>query len=216
MNYLWGDMALKNGFDKKASTWDEEPRRVKLARDVAAGIIDQVHPTREMDAMDFGCGTGLLTLDLQPHVRSITGVDTSSGMLDVLEEKVRKQGITNVSALNCDVVSGEKPEGRYHLIVSSMTLHHVTELETLFRFFFELLLPGGTLCVADLDKEDGTFHDDLTGVLHFGFERELVKSNLADVGFTDLRDTIVSTINKGTPDMPRDYPVFLICAGKPE
>ena len=208
-------MPEHSNFDKKAASWDEEPRRVELARQVANAIVTSVKPTAEMDALDFGCGTGLLTLFLQPRLGSITGVDSSRGMLDILEGKVREQGLANVRALLCDVGRGERPDGRYHLIVSGMTLHHVAELAPLFRLFYELLLPGGTVSVADLDKEDNTFHDDPTGVHHFGFERPLVKRMLADAGFTEFRDTTVAVIQKGSLDHVREYPVFLVSARKP-
>jgi hypothetical protein len=65
----------KRDFDEAAPTWDQEPRRLKLASDVARAIIEAAQPSREMDVLDFGCGTGLLTLQLQPLVRSITGID---------------------------------------------------------------------------------------------------------------------------------------------
>lgn len=207
-------MTEQSSFDAKAATWDEEPRRVKLAIEVAAAIIEAARPTREMNALDFGCGTGLLTLLLQPHLRSITGVDSSRGMLDVLERKARERHLANVRTLFCDAARGERPDGRYHLIVSGMTLHHVAELAPLFRLFSELLLPGGVLCVADLDKEDGSFHDDPTGVHHFGFERSLVREKLAEAGFSGLRDTTAATIRKDSPDRSRDYPVFLVSARK--
>ena len=53
-------MTEKRNFDTAASTWDEEPRRVKLAGNVAAAIIDTIQPNRTMDVLDFGCGTGLI------------------------------------------------------------------------------------------------------------------------------------------------------------
>jgi predicted TPR repeat methyltransferase len=208
-------MINNRDFDQKAATWDDEPRRVKLAREVAAGIINTANPTEAMDAMDFGCGTGLLTLFLQPNLRTIDGVDSSRGMLDVLERKARERGLTNVRPVHCAVERGERPAGPYHLVVSSMTLHHVAELAPLFRLFHDLLLPGGTLCVADLDKEDGTFHDDQTGVQHFGFERHDVIKILAEAGFTGFRDDTIAVIEKSSPDKTRTYPVFLICAKKP-
>lgn len=207
-------MTEKSDFDLKAATWDEEPRRVELARRVAAAIIEAARPSGEMDAIDFGCGTGLLTLLLQPHLRSITGVDSSRGMLDVLERKVRELGLANVRTLFCDLEKNDRPAGEYHLIASSMTLHHVAEIGPLLRLFHELLLPGGTICLADLDKEDGTFHDDPTGVHHNGFERTLVRGMLAEAGFSEIRDTTATVIRKGSPDNSRDYPVFLISARK--
>ena len=208
-------MTEQRDFDTAAATWDEEPRRVQLAREVADAVIGLVRPTAGMDAMDFGCGTGLLTLFLQPYLRSITGVDNSRGMLDVLAGKVGELGLANVHTLLCDVGRGERPDGRSHLVVSSMTLHHVADTRALVRLFHDLLLPGGTLCVADLDREDGTFHDDPSGVQHFGFERPTMEGLLAEAGFSGVRDSTAAVIRKGSPDRPRDYPVFLVCARKP-
>ena len=159
-------------FEKEAAVWDEEPRRVKLANDVAAAIIREIKPTRDLDALDFGCGTGLVTLRLQPLVRSITGVDSSPGMLAVFRDKVQKQGLTNVHPQLVDLEQGGRVAGRFHLLVSSMTMHHVEDTAALLREWFELLLPGGRLAVADLDTEDGSFHSDHRGVYHCGFGRQ--------------------------------------------
>ena len=208
---LEGEMAEKRDFDKVAATWDEEPRRVALANEVAAAIIKAVRPTEGMQALDFGCGTGLLTLALQPSVGTITGVDSSRGMLDVLERKISERGLSNVRTRFCDPESGERPEGPYNLIVSSMTLHHVAELGPLFRLFFELLLPGGLLCLADLEKEDGTFHEVPTGVAHLGFEPAHIKALLEREGFTGMNSTTVAVI----PKKGAEYPVFLLTAQKP-
>jgi len=67
----------KRDFSQAAATWDENPGRVKLARDIADSMIKNLTITSDMNVMDFGCGTGLLTVQLQPLVRSITGVDSS-------------------------------------------------------------------------------------------------------------------------------------------
>jgi predicted TPR repeat methyltransferase len=64
-------------FDKEAASWDQGPGRIKLANDVAKAIKDDIRITPDMGALDFGCGTGLLTLQMQPLVRTITGVDSS-------------------------------------------------------------------------------------------------------------------------------------------
>ena len=208
-------MNEKRDFDKAASSWDEDPRRVRLAGNVAAAIIDTIHPDRTIDVLDFGCGTGLITLLLQPQVKSIVGVDSSRGMLDVLEQKVRERGLANVGTLFCDFERGDRPAGRFHLIVSSMTLHHVPDLQALFRLFCDLLQPGGLLGIADLDAEDGSFHDDPTGVHHHGFDREMITSLLSKAGFVECSDKTADVIVKGSVPDTREYPVFLITARKP-
>ena len=208
-------MNEKRDFDKAATSWDEEPRRVRLAGNVAAAIIDTIHPDRTMDALDFGCGTGLITLLLQPHVKSIVGADSSRGMLEVLEQKVRERGLVNVRTAFCEFDQGNRPAGRFHLIVSSMTLHHVPDLAQLFALFHDLLLPGGVLGIADLDAEDGSFHDDSTGVHHHGFDRDKIASLLSTAGFVECRNCTADTIVKGSAPATREYPVFLITARKP-
>jgi 2-polyprenyl-3-methyl-5-hydroxy-6-metoxy-1,4-benzoquinol methylase len=101
------------------------------------------------------------------------------------------------------------------MVVTSMTLHHVREPASFFDQLYGLLLPGGQIAIADLDKEDGSFHHDNTGVLHFGFERSYLKDILGKAGFREVRDTTAATVamtvsGKG----PRDFTVFLITGRK--
>jgi 2-polyprenyl-3-methyl-5-hydroxy-6-metoxy-1,4-benzoquinol methylase len=201
--------------DKEAEQCDANPGRVKLAHDVADVMIREVVPTKEMDALDFGCGTGLVTLRLQPLVRSITGMDSSRGMLAVLESKVSSQGLVNVRTRFLDLEQGGKVEGRYDLIVSSMTLHHVPDPAALIAQLAAALLTRGTLAVADLDPEDGSFHGDNTGVLHLGFDRALVTGLLEKTGLTRVHEVTAAVVTKEIEGKGRrEFPVFLIIGNK--
>jgi 2-polyprenyl-3-methyl-5-hydroxy-6-metoxy-1,4-benzoquinol methylase len=205
----------KKDFDKEAATWDENPVRIKLAHDVAGAIISEARLTTEMEVLDFGCGTGLVTLQLQPLVKAITGADSSQGMLAVLEAKTKKQGLANVRTQLVDFEHGGKVTGAFDLVVSSMTMHHVPDTAALFRQFYDLLKPGGSLSVADLDKEDGSFHADNTGVFHYGFDRPRLKNLLEAAGFSDVRDTTGARIVRPGEKGNREYSVFLISGRKP-
>jgi ubiquinone/menaquinone biosynthesis C-methylase UbiE len=205
----------KKDFDKEAAQWDAKPERVKLANEVADAIIKEAAPSRHMDALDFGCGTGLVTLRLQPLVRTILGVDSSAGMLGVLEGKIRAQGIVNARTRFVDFEKGGRIEGGFNLLVSSMTLHHVPDTAGLFKQWNELLLPGGLLCCADLDAEDGSFHGDNTGVFHTGFDRGHLKKLLVSAGFRDVRDATATTMIKEIEGKgKKEFSVFLIVAKK--
>jgi 2-polyprenyl-3-methyl-5-hydroxy-6-metoxy-1,4-benzoquinol methylase len=209
-------MTKKNetkNFDQDAAQWDEHPGKVKMAGDVAAAILREVALSADMDVMDFGCGTGLLGLKLLPQVKSLTGVDSSQGMLAVLRNKIATQGLANVQTQFLDLASGERPDGRYHLIVSSMTLHHVPDTAALLAEWFDLLHPGGQVAFADLDAEDGSFHSDNTGVFHFGFDREKLKQLLHEAGFADVRASTASVFSKEVAGQGlREFPIFLITA----
>jgi ubiquinone/menaquinone biosynthesis C-methylase UbiE len=205
----------RRDFDKGSKQWDADLSRVKLADGVAGAIIREVSLSKDMNVLDFGCGTGLVTLRLQPLVGAITGADSSPGMLAVLEEKIRAQGITNIRTVLADFEKGDRIGEKFHLIVCSMTLHHVPDTAALFRLWHEMLLPGGYLCLADLDTEDGSFHSDKTGVFHLGFDREHLKRSLHEIGFSEVRDaTATSMLRDVAGKGKREFSVFLIVARK--
>jgi ubiquinone/menaquinone biosynthesis C-methylase UbiE len=201
----------KRDFDSAAASWDEHPGRVKVATDVAQAIKREVALRPDMDVMDFGCGTGLVALALQPLVRSVTGVDSSPGMLDVLAAKIARQGLGNVRTLLCDLARGDALSGRYDLVVSAMTLHHVPEIEPLLEQFARVTAAGGQLCIADLDPDDGQFHDDNTGVFHFGFDRAALRDAFLKAGFADVRASDAAEVVKpGRAGGMRHFTVFLM------
>jgi 2-polyprenyl-3-methyl-5-hydroxy-6-metoxy-1,4-benzoquinol methylase len=205
----------RRDFDKEAATWDEVPTRVKLANDIAAAISEEIVLTSNMDVLDFGCGTGLLTLQLQPVVHSITGVDSSQGMIDVLKAKIDKKNLPNVRTQYIDTDTGDILKGSYHLIVTSMTLHHVKEIRPLFDQFHGIVAPSGYLCIADLDIDDGKFHGNNNGVFHFGFDRAVLRQDFTEAGFRDIRDRTAAEVMKPVSDGGvQPFSVFLMTGRK--
>ncbi len=207
--------AEKKDFDKEAGVWDEKPRRTKLAHDIASTLTKEIDLTPEMDIMDFGCGTGLLTLHLHQQVHSVTGVDSSQGMLDQLQTKIREQNLTNITTRHLDLDKGDVLTGTYHLVVSSMTFHHVQHIRPLLDQFYAVTAPSGIVCVADLDSDDGQFHSDNKGVFHFGFDREKMRRAFLESGFTDVRCTTAAKVERRAAggDM-QSFTVFLMIGRK--
>ncbi len=211
------DNNKKRDFDTAAAAWDENPHRVRLAEEVATAIKEQLDLTPALHVADFGCGTGLLSFQLQPLVHSLTGIDSSQGMLKIFQEKVEQLGLTNVHTLLVDLDKGDKLTGSYNLVVSNMTLHHIRDLSQLLKQIYMVLTPGGTACLTDLDLEGGLFHEDNTGVFHFGFDRLELRESLAEAGFIDIRDTTATEIIKpGKNGEERRFTVFLITGRKKE
>jgi len=205
-------MSIKHrNFDVVAESWDERPQRVKLAQDIADALLLQIPATTSLDVLDFGCGTGLLTLQIQPLVHSITGVDSSEGMLRVLNDKITNLKLANARTIQCNVEGGESIPGKYDLIVSSMTLHHVQGIEELLTQFYDLLVSGGRVCIADLDQEGGHFHEDNTGVFHFGFDRDQLKQLFLQAGFSRVNvSTATRIIKSDSRHQQAIFPVFLL------
>ncbi|NOQ91928.1 MAG: methyltransferase domain-containing protein, partial [Flavobacteriaceae bacterium] len=91
-------------FDKDAKDWDKDPKKVERAKIFAKEINDFIKPNGVMKAMEFGCGTGLLSYELKEAFHSITLVDNSQGMIEVLQEKIENDGIKNFIPVYSDLL----------------------------------------------------------------------------------------------------------------
>jgi ubiquinone/menaquinone biosynthesis C-methylase UbiE len=201
-------------FDERAREWDSDPKKVERAGVVADAIRTAVPLLQRMKALEYGCGTGLLSFALQSDLGEITLADTSQGMLDVLREKIASAGVTNMHPVRLDLAADPLPAVRYDLTYSLMTLHHIEDVRDMLSKFHDLLLPGGTLLVADLDKEDGSFHTDGSTDLHPGFDRAELQKLVEDAGFGNVMFSTAYEIKKWIGNVEKAFPVFLMAAQK--
>lgn len=201
-------------FDERAKDWDSDPKKVERARAVAEAIRKAVPLSTDMHALEYGCGTGLLSFALQSELGSITLADTSQGMLDILAEKIAAANVTNMRPVRLDLATDPLPAERYHLTYSLMTLHHIHDPKEILKKFHALLESNGYLLVADLDKEDGTFHTDGTTDVHKGFERAKLQKWVEAAGFGDVTFSTAFEIRKKIGDEEKAFPVFLMVARK--
>lgn len=200
---------MKRDFDGASATWDNEPRRVQLAGAVVAALCANVPLSKAMVALDYGCGSGLVTMGLRTHVGKITGADNSMGMLEVLGGKVRDQGTDQVDTQLLTLDQEDPLRGNYDLIVSSMTMHHIPDVPQLIATFVKHLSPGGWLALADLEAEDGSFHDDPTGIEHHGFPRGYFTELYRSLGLAEIKVVTAARVEKAGAAGPRIYPVLL-------
>ena len=147
-------------------------------------------------------------------MRGIIAVDSAIGMLEVLKEKLRSAGITTIEPREWSVGLNTAALPAFNLIVSSMTLHHVKDTSIAARTFFELLLPGGRITIADLDSDNGEFHDAPSIAEHEGFDRKNLQRIFEEAGFDAVRFSEWATIPKisSYTGKPRDFTIFLMTA----
>jgi predicted TPR repeat methyltransferase len=192
-------------FDQRAASWDDNPEHVRRAVAIAEAIRAEVPLDASTRVLEYGAGTGLVSEALRDHVGTLTLADPSLGMREVVQSKIDAGTLPGARVWDLDLAVGSAPAGeRFDVVVTVMTLHHITDLTPVLVGFAELLEPGGYLCVADLEQEDGSFHgDDFHG--HRGFARDSLTAALVASGFSEPRFSTPYRIERdGTA-----YPVFL-------
>ena len=169
---------MSDSWDDAATTWDHDP----AARAYADAVMTSLRTELESlgfdlagaTVCDFGCGTGLLTERLTDRVAAIDAVDTSSAMLDVLDQKIETNGWTHVRT------GSELPTGsRTHdLVVCSSVCSFLDDYPATVRRLVTLLRPGGVFVQWDWERVD----DDPHGLTRSEITGALTSAGLVDVG----------------------------------
>jgi len=202
-------------FDIESITWDDE-RRKNRAKLIAEEINKSIQIKKQYTALEFGCGTGLISFCLNDKFEMITLVDTSKGMIDVLNSKIETFEINKMKAYQIDINENHiLPENSYDVIYTSMALHHIIDAETTIKNLYRLLKLDGYLCIIDLDEEDGSFHKeekDFNG--HNGFNQNVLKNVLLEIGFKEVTVNTFYKDEKLVEEMKVEYSLFLMVGRK--
>lgn len=97
--------------------------------------------------LDVGCGTGVLADRLAQRGLSMTGVDPSAGMLQVLREKRPR-----VEAVEAPATALPFADGSFDLVMCVAVMHHVAEPEAVRQTLAEMVRvarPSGSVVVWD-------------------------------------------------------------------
>lgn len=196
-----------SSFDERAATWDD-PTKIERAALVARVIAEAVPLSSSTRLLEYGAGTGLVTQALRDAVGPVTLADTSAGMRTVMEEKVASGALPPDARIwDLDLSSAPPPSEEFDLVVTVLTLHHIPDLDPVLRAFATLLIPGGHLCIADLEAEDGSFHGEgFHG--HHGFDRAELAAQVEAAGFGPVEFRGCGSVER--PD--GTYPMFLATA----
>jgi SAM-dependent methyltransferase len=254
------DKGGNNRFNAEAQNWDSNPsvlRATELAHEAylsRLGLPASESTVATYDVLEIGCGTGLLSLRLAPAVRSLTAVDAAEGMISVLRSKLsssspaesQKIKIKNVLPVAAMLTSPDDPRiqidpltgnpvinRRFDLVLSHLVLHHIADLESLFKTMHGCLKPGGRVMVTDFEDFGPAarrFHPEakMEGVERHGIQRGAMRELLAGSGFRGVRVETAFEMEKAVERVPGEEGVevgveggdaekmvfpFLICEG---
>ena len=96
-----------------------------------------------------------------------------------------------------------------------MTLHHIIDLDKILQIFNSMLKSNGYFCIADLVKEDGSFHSDSSTFNgHNGFDKDELSAILLKNGFEMKSYKICTESEREIDGKIKKYPLFLMVVEK--
>ena len=171
---------MKHDFNHKAETFDS-PKNIFLANLVCQAVEKQIDFLSDKEILDFGGGTGLLTLPLAKQAKSVILVDISEKMLEQARLKAEQQDIKNIQFLEQDLLKNPM-EQEFDLIVVSRVLHHMPDLDEALSLFHQHLKEDGQLLLADFTKTEANHH---------GFDLAELEKQLIEHGFSSVHSQIL-------------------------
>jgi 16S rRNA G527 N7-methylase RsmG len=81
--------------------------------------------TKNSRVLDIGAGPGTLAIPLAPLVKEITSVEPGGGMVDILKERMKKEGVINVTTIQKrweDINPAHDLTEQYDVVIASLSL----------------------------------------------------------------------------------------------
>ncbi|WP_439697271.1 class I SAM-dependent methyltransferase [Mucilaginibacter sp. AW1-7] len=141
------EKGVVEAYDLWASDHDMQPGNLMLHLDerLFKGLLEGLELKGKFIA-DIGCGTGRqwpAIFNKQPA--TLTGFDLSAGMLKKLKEKYPKASTLKIA----DNLFSDIPDASFDMIVSTLTVAHIEDIDEALHAWCRLLKPGGEIIITD-------------------------------------------------------------------
>ncbi|WP_312810841.1 class I SAM-dependent methyltransferase [Sedimentibacter sp.] len=175
-------MGNTDKFEMIADLYDTT-ERIQIAKVSSEAIRECLVDTKNKTAIDFGCGTGLVGVNLLNDFQSILFLDTSQKMINKIREKISYYNIQNADTLCFDFEKDSLLDLKTDYIFMAQVLLHIKDFKSVLIKLHDVLSPGGHLLIVDFNKNDKIVSD----MVHNGFEQEELKEDMLSIGFKNVQ-----------------------------
>lgn len=139
-------------WDRRAAHFDQDFGH-SIATPAERGAWDRIMQLVDtgrapLEALDVGCGTGFLSLELAARGHRVTGIDLAPAMLDLARRKAAEAGF-DIRFGEGDAERAPFPDASFDLAISRHVLWTLPHPEAAIDDWIRVLRPGGRLVVID-------------------------------------------------------------------
>jgi len=120
-------------------------------------ILGAVEIEPDFMAADLGCGSGFFTMPIANRVKQVYAIDVQKEMLDLLEQKIQRLRVKNVTLLLSKENEIPLERESIDLLLSVNTLHEFNERERIVEEMHRVLKRHGRALIVDFKKENTSF-----------------------------------------------------------
>lgn len=213
-------------FNQEALSWDSRPFVKEASQEAEKAITAKSKALNwePKQVLEIGCGTGILSFLIAPHVERVVAIDAAEGMIEVLKQKLQKENapknILPIAVLledpedsNLPPAQESQPNGprqKFDLITSHLVLHHIPDLKAVLKTMLDCLAPGGRIMLTDFEDfgpEAKRFHPEskMEGVERHGINAKQMSALLEEIGFSNVSVKPEWTMSKSIEKNPGEF-----------
>jgi ArsR family transcriptional regulator len=167
-------------FNSIADDWDRLKQDVLGDFDLNRVILERASSCQV--AVDLGCGTGDLLVQLLDKAEQVIGVDSSSRMLD--KARNRLSGIRQADLRLGELEHLPLPNEEADLAVAHLVLRHIPAPMTAIRETHRILRPSGRFIITDFDRHEEESIRQRYGGSWLGIAARQMQEWLEEAGFS--------------------------------
>lgn len=175
-------MGNTDKFEMIANSYDN-PERIHIAKVSSDAIREYVVDAKSKNAIDFGCGTGLVGMNLLNEFNSMLFLDTSPNMINQINQKIAIFKIQNADTVCFDFEKKGLSDLHADYIFMAQVLLHIHDVEFVLSRLFDVLNDGGHLLIVDFDKNEEVVSD----LVHNGFHQDELADIMTKIGFRNIQ-----------------------------
>jgi ubiquinone/menaquinone biosynthesis C-methylase UbiE len=135
----------KDGYDQWSKFYDVYPNPTVATDEVAFPSFWK--NIKDKKVLEIGCGTGRHTLKLCKQRNEVTGIDLSSGMLEVARKKLKD---FKVEFIEGDFMTLDLKENSFDVVILSLVLEHIHDLKSFFLRLSKVMKPKGEVFISEI------------------------------------------------------------------
>lgn len=134
-------------WDRAAKSFDRaEKKDEKISLKIIETTKNYLKPSDTI--LDFGCGTGLVSIAIAGKVKMVHAVDLSANMIEIAKSKAEGQKIQNIEFSHTRITDKKFEVNSFDVILAMYILHLMEDPEMTMKRIYELLKPGGLIISA--------------------------------------------------------------------
>lgn len=200
-------MGNTDKFEMIANVYDT-PERIEIAKASADAIREYLVDSKEKNAIDFGCGTGLVGMNLLNDFSSVLFLDASQNMIHQIKQKISDSNIQNADTLCFDFEKDSLSDLKADYIFMVQVLLHISDVELVLSRLYQVLKEGGHLLIVDFDQNEKV----VSKMVHSGFDQAELADHMTKIGYKGIQSRTFYTGSKMF--MGQDASLFILDSQK--